>query len=105
MDQIARPLSTEPRNRARKATWFVLIISSLALLGVSIYRATLPFGYDESQSFASFTGRPELLRGAGHHPLNTALMRWCSRLFGNSEFALRLPNVVAHGLYLLAVLA
>jgi Dolichyl-phosphate-mannose-protein mannosyltransferase len=105
MDQIVGPPSTELRSRVREATWFLVILSSLVLLGVSIYRATLPFGFDESQSFASFTGQPEVLRTATHHPLNTALMRWCSRLFGNSEFALRLPNVVAHGLYLLAVLA
>lgn len=80
-------------------------MSSLALLAGSVYRATWPFGFDESQSFASFNGRPHVLRTANHHLLNTLLMRGCARLFGNSELSLRLPNVLAHGLYLVAALA
>ena len=83
----------------------VLILSSLALQAGSIYRATWPFGFDESQSFASFNGRPHVLQTANHHPLNTLLMRWCSELFGSSELSLRLPNVLAHGLYLFSALA
>jgi uncharacterized membrane protein len=82
-----------------------LILSSLALLAASIDRATWPFGYDESQSFASFNGRPGVLATANHHLLNTVLMRLCSVLFGNSELALRLPNVLAHGLYLFSALS
>jgi 4-amino-4-deoxy-L-arabinose transferase-like glycosyltransferase len=89
----------------QRGTRALLILSSIALLGVSVYRATLPFGVDESLSFSIFTGKPYWLRTANNHPLNTTLMHWCSMLFGNSELSLRLPNVLAHGLYLLCVLA
>jgi len=105
MDQTAPHASANRMSQVQGTTWAFLILCSLALLGVSVYRATLPFGFDESLSFASFTGQPEVLRTANHHPLNTALMHWCSMLFGNSELSLRLPNVAAHGLYLLTVLA
>jgi Dolichyl-phosphate-mannose-protein mannosyltransferase len=89
----------------QQTTWALLILSSLALLGSSVYRATLAFGIDESESFAIFTGEPYWAHTAGHHPLNTTLMYLCSRLFGNSELSLRLPNLLAHVLYLLCVLA
>ncbi len=104
MDQTGSP--SAPGTRwVHRTTWALLILASLALLGSSVYRAaTLAFGHDEAVSFAVFTsGR--FSRTANHHPVNTTLMRWCSMLFGNSELSLRLPNVLAHALYLLSALA
>jgi uncharacterized membrane protein len=41
---------------------------------------------------------------ANNHLLNTRLMQWCSILFGNSELSLRLPNILAHMIYLMCTL-
>ncbi len=101
-----------PQASASRTSWVqwttcaLLILTSAGLLGASVYRAaTLSFGIDESLSFAIFTWKPYWGRTANNHLLNTALMRWCSVLFGNSELSLRLPNLPAHGLYLISVLA
>jgi hypothetical protein len=91
---------------ARRLTGALLVFASAGLLASSIYRAsTAPFTIDESLSFAIFTWDPSWGAKANNHVLNTALMRLCSRLFGNSELSLRLPNVVAHGMYLICALA
>lgn len=97
----------ENRAGARpRSLWILLILSSIALLASSVYRAaTLSFGIDESLSFEIFSWVPYWGRTANNHLLNTALMRWCSAMFGNSELSLRLPNLAAHGLYLVCVLA
>ncbi len=105
MDPVSSQVSAGRTGWVHRTTWIFLILSSVALLGSSVYRATLPFGHDESISFAMFTYQPYWYGTANHHLLNTVLMRWCSKLFGNSELALRLPNVAAHGLYLLSALA
>ncbi|MGH2373599.1 MAG: ArnT family glycosyltransferase [Gemmatimonadales bacterium] len=101
--------ASAPSTRTRwvdRWTWALLILGSIALLGLSAYRAaTLPFNHDEGLSFAIFAWEPGWRATANHHPLNTALMHWCSILFGNSELSLRLPNVLAHVMYLLCALA
>ena len=93
---------TEARTDApaQRAVLFTLAACSLLLLGVSVYRAaTLVFGHDESVSFAIITSN-RFIRTANHHVLNSLLMRGSAALFGTGEFALRLPNVMAHALYL-----
>jgi 4-amino-4-deoxy-L-arabinose transferase-like glycosyltransferase len=106
MDQIAPQASANRMSQVQRTTRALLILCSVALLGSSVYRAaTLSFGIDESLSFAIFTWKPYWGRTANNHLLNTALMHWSSVLFGNSELSLRLPNLAAHGLYLLSVLA
>jgi hypothetical protein len=91
---------------AQGLTVRLLIACSIALLLSSIYRATtIPFTIDESLSFAIFSWNPSWGAKANNHLLNTTLMQWCSVLFGNSELSLRLPNVLAHGVYLLCALA
>jgi len=49
--------------------------------------------------------QPKWGNTANNHLLNTALMQLCSTLFGNSELSLRLPNVLAHAVYLACSLA
>jgi hypothetical protein len=80
--------------------FYALAGCSLLLLAGSVYRAaTLAFGHDESVSFAIITSN-RFIRTANHHVLNSLLMRGSAALFGTGEFALRLPNVLAHALYL-----
>lgn len=77
-----------------------LALSALLFAG-SVYRAaTYPFVHDESLSFAIFTWEPPFRDVANHHWLNTWTMEASARLFGSSELALRLPNLLAHLVYL-----
>jgi hypothetical protein len=83
---------------------FAFLAVSVALVALSVYRAaTYPFTHDESLSYAIFHGEPLWLITANHHVLNTWLMRASSLVLGDSAFALRLPNVTAHAVYLVAV--
>ncbi len=59
----------------------------------------LSFTYDEAASYFLINGNANP-NSANNHILNTFLMRICSSLFGNSELALRLPNVLSFGLYI-----
>lgn len=85
--------------------WALLLFCSVGLLASSVYRAaTFPFTHDESLSFAIFSWEPRWGATANNHLLNTRLMQWCSILFGNSELSLRLPNILAHVIYLVCTL-
>lgn len=93
-------------NVPHRVTGRLLAAASVLLWLTSVYRAgTYPFTHDESLSFSIFTA-PDSVWAAtpNHHFLNTWLMWVCSGLFGNAPFALRLPNVLAHALYLGCVL-
>lgn len=66
----------------------------------------VPFTIDEAISYFKYvsTGlwQPDNPNAsANNHILNTALSIWAYKVLGNSEFALRLPNVLAGLLYLL----
>ncbi len=90
----------------RRLAWALLLAGAAALLAASAYRAaTFPFTHDESLSFAIFNWDLGQGATANNHLLNTLLMQGCARLFGHSEFALRLPNVLAHVMFLLCTLA
>jgi hypothetical protein len=96
---------TRDGSTSKPILHLLLVGCSLLLLGSSVYRAaTLVFGHDESVSFAIITSK-RFIHTANHHVLNTVLMRWSAALFGTGEFALRLPNVVAHAVYLAATVA
>ncbi|MBE2212230.1 MAG: hypothetical protein IAE82_00045, partial [Opitutaceae bacterium] len=71
--------------------------SALLLLFCYVaYRAcTLSFTHDESLSYTIFASHSGWITSANHHPLNTWLMELWSRLFGDSEFSLRLHSVAA----------
>jgi hypothetical protein len=85
----------------RKSLSIIFALSCLALLGYSTFRAYhLSFTHDESLTYSFVAGDP-LWRGtANNHPLNTRLMTWMYRWLGQLEWHLRLPNVLAHVLYL-----
>lgn len=85
----------------------VLSVSCLVLLYYTAIRAAVvPFSHDESYGYLNaFPGglRDALLlsfRDANNHPLNTWAMYVCSKILGQSEFFLRLPNLLSHILYL-----
>jgi len=94
------------RLKAPALSTIVLILCSAGLLACSIYRAaTYSFTHDESLTFAIFTWEPAWGTTTNHHLLNTWAVECWSILFGNSELALRLHTLVAHGIYLAAGLA
>jgi len=82
--------------------WILIIFCSAVLFTSSIFRAaTFPFTCDESLSYAIINWQPDWGYTANNHLLNTFFMWVCSILFGNSELSLRLPNVLAHAIYLI----
>ncbi len=85
----------------------LLFFLSCLLLAYSSIRAyKLSFTYDESWTYLSFVLRPfthfkNYTHGdTNNHLLNTWLMELCVKIFGASEFSLRLPNILAHSLFL-----
>lgn len=78
-----------------------MIVASAALLAYTAFRAAhLSFTHDESLSYTIAAGDPTWRGLANHHPLNTLLMQAALATVGDSEWALRLPNLLAHALYL-----
>ena len=85
----------------------ILFFLSLILLGYTAYRAfVLSFTWDEAFTFISFVRKNSWIpheynaMSANNHLLNTWLMNLSYHLFGNQEWALRLPNIFAHIVYL-----
>jgi hypothetical protein len=98
--------SEKHRGNVPPFLWRIFVGLSLLLLAGSVIRAvTYPFLHDESLSFAIFTIEPRFGLTANHHLLNTWAMEACARLFGTAEWQLRLPSLLAHLVYLGAVLA
>lgn len=88
---------------------FAVVAMSTALwLWVIKKAAVASITYDEAYSFFEYVSYPEFLRSdfnfmsANNHLLNTWLTRITYALWGNEEWALRLPNVLAFGLFLYA---
>lgn len=59
----------------------------------------LSFTHDEALSYEIITGNKLLVNTANNHFLNTWLMSTCSKLLGNLEWSLRLPNLLSFLLY------
>ncbi|MFT7344594.1 MAG: putative membrane protein, partial [Lentimonas sp.] len=77
----------------------------LVVFSYVIYRAyTLSFTHDESLSYFINHGWVDIQNTANNHWLNTWLMKVFEGVFGSSEFALRLPNVLAFIPYFLGVI-
>lgn len=95
----------------RKAIFLLLFILSMGLLGYTAYRShSLSMTHDESASYIYFHDidvwksltDDSAWKSANNHLLNTWLFQKTTAIFGHSDWALRLPNVLAHLLYLLA---
>ena len=85
------------------------LLGSVLFLYVAARAVLVPFTHDESFSYLSFAGRSftaifslDGIELANNHLLNSILARVTSLAFGPSEWALRLPNVLAFALYLWA---
>jgi hypothetical protein len=95
----------------RNERWATLFVSLLALLllGYTVVRsAIVSFTIDETGTFIHYVTKGMLYQrtfdqmSANHHLLNVWGMWASMKLFGTSELALRLPNLLAHVLYLYA---
>ena len=73
----------------------------IILVYVSLRAHHISFTFDESVTYLSIPGEKIIEDSANNHLLNTFLMRICNNLFGNSEFSLRLPNVLSFLVYLI----
>ena len=83
---------------------YPILLVYLALFIYAFLRSYyLSFTHDESLSFSIFNDVATIsTTTANNHILNTFLMWISSFILGNSEWALRLPNVLAFGVYLSA---
>src|SRR6266700_2950224 len=73
--------------------------SGLMWAYIAVRAARLAFTADESISYGFLHGQTALAGSANNQWLNTWLMRVAQALFGQSPWALRLPNVLAFGIY------
>ena len=84
-----------------KASRFFPLLIYLPLFAYVLARARLlSFTHDESLSYLLIAGDEGRANTANHHLLNTWLMQLFSKLAGESELVLRLPNVLAFALLL-----
>src|ERR1035437_8833160 len=95
------------KDNDRKITNRVLFFISLLLFAYTTSRAyLLSFTWDESYSYLEFTRKGIFTlssynyMASNNHLLNTWLTELSLRLFSLSEFTLRLPNLLAHILFL-----
>ncbi|MBW2288344.1 MAG: hypothetical protein JRG90_11040 [Deltaproteobacteria bacterium] len=98
-----------PSNAIHRANLAAAIAIGITGTGFLLFRAqALSFTHDEALTYLHAI-RPGIGRlfafgypNANNHLLNSALS-WCSyRMFGNAEWALRLPNVLAFGVFVFA---
>jgi len=88
-----------PRERA--ATRDRVVVALLTLLGAAarLPAMTRPLGTDEAATFLYYASKPLAIvltiYGANNHVLHTILMHGAWRLFGDAEWALRLPAFLA----------
>ncbi len=121
-DRIGNPFGirmTEPcstpavpsRQTAAAPTWarWSILGCSLLLFGYSTLRAiTVSFSWDESWTYIHhvlpgiYFQQVHDQMGGNHHLLNVWGMIFFHRLLGDSELVLRLPNLLAHVIFLYA---
>jgi len=85
-------------QRSRSTLLFGIVF--LLVYAYVVYRAcVISFTHDEALTYTLLTGDWMMLHNANNHPLNSLLAKLSSLLFGYGEPALRLPNVLAFGVY------
>jgi len=94
-------------EKGRRDLNIILSVIAMLLFGYSAIRAfRLSFTSDESYTFIEYVANNFTTFShygsfdANNHLLNTWLMELSSKIFGISEFTLRLPNVLAHLIFL-----
>ena len=93
-------------EKPNKSIALILFAGSI-LFGYITYKSySVSFTHDESYSYLNFCGEGfiDIISYnqwfSNNHILNTLLMKYSELLFGNSELALRLPNLLALLLYM-----
>ncbi len=95
-------------NRFLFQRWWLTAPAFLLFIYVGFRAATVAITWDEAHTFFEYVRSASLLphtydyMSANNHLLNTWLMQCSVTLFGEGEFALRLPNVLAGGVYFFA---
>lgn len=99
--QAADPTAGTRRESSRPDVLFVLLalVALAAWVYIAIRAVHVAFTTDESATYGIIHGDPTLADSANNQWLNTLLMRVSQAIFGQSELALRLPNVLAFGVY------
>ena len=83
-----------------KRVAFFCLIMAAGLFAYVAYRAQyLSFTHDESLTFSILFGNEIYRNSANNHLLNTYLMDFCLRIWGDTEGVLRLPNVLCFVIY------
>lgn len=94
-------------EKSRITLLFISLIGFLVLLFVSIKAGSASFTHDESFSYLHYSNQSfmQLISFSdwytNNHILNSILMKYSEVVFGNSEFALRLPNLILLLVYML----
>jgi hypothetical protein len=83
----------------------ILVVIVPVFLYIAYRAYNISFTHDESLSFFTSKGDPSYFMTPNNHVLNTLLMKLFSNLTGNSEFSLRMPNILAFVLYGISGLA
>lgn len=76
------------------------IIAAVAIVVVAFRSLLIPINHDEAATFFYYVQTGKFLPFLSHvdvnnHFLNSALSYFCFKLFGNSPFSLRIPNLLA----------
>ncbi len=80
------------------STIIFIIVSAIVFIIAGIRCATVPFNHDETATFFYYIQSGDFLPFLSHvdannHILNSGLGWVCYKLFGDSPFSLRLPNL------------
>ncbi len=79
---------------------FFYFLSAASVFFYVAYRAfNLSLTHDESLSYSIVWGNKEYAEDANNHLLNTALMTFLVKKYGDAEWLLRLPNVLSFIIY------
>src|ERR1035438_9323453 len=85
----------------------LFIIAAFLFIYIVLRAYLLSITFDESFTYIDFIKtkfifkfKEHKISDANNHILNTWLMELSSKVFGTSEFTLRLPNVMAHLVFL-----
>jgi len=90
----------------------IVILIAAGLFTYTVYRAAhVSFTHDESYCYKYYVHNTvtEIILNkmptANNHVLNTLMMKFCSSVFGESQFVFRLPNLLAYLIYIVFAIA
>lgn len=82
----------------------LMLFAGAAWVYIAVRAARLAIVVDEYSTYGFFHGDTRFISSANNHWLNSWGVRVSEHFFGQSELALRLPNVAAFGIYIAAVM-